>query len=118
MKWTVFVALVLLCPVPVTDFVVSGGIVPIVFMLSWYLNYLLLPPYLILCCVYCWVFYRLSKILFFRVRWRSQRAGWLAVVAIVGVVIYCSGLPIYVPIAHNTGPPMNVVGLYWAVFSP
>ncbi|MGH8645362.1 MAG: hypothetical protein ACREX4_13220 [Gammaproteobacteria bacterium] len=113
-QWLILAALVSLCPVLITDFLVSAGIVPLSYVflaaLLWMsplvmLLYWMVIPYFV-------AFYFLSRWLVRRCESRSTRAlhpAWRAIPAALAIL---SLFPVYVPLSHGRASAVNILSLF------
>jgi hypothetical protein len=116
-----FVALLALCPVPITDFFVSAGIVPI----GWFVLVILMLPTQAPGLIFYWmaipytlVFYFVAYRLLARLRRSSYMARALAVLGVVLVLGVASLFSIYRPMSHaSLTQRFNVIDIYTAVLA-
>jgi len=119
LHYSVFAVLLLLCPVFATDFIVSGGVVPISFVLFYFLY---LYPSLFILAYWIIVPYAIVFFLFSRLAARKLMAisvaGRICVVTIVIAVFALLALfPVYRPISHGGSAWKNVISLFQDEYS-
>jgi hypothetical protein len=112
-RW-ILASLVCLCPVPMTDFVLSAGFVPLGYVLFEALYWASAAPLLLY-----WIVVPYFVAFRFLSRWLAVRfdgatpegtqATWWVVPASLVVM---SLVPVYVPLSHGTESPVNVISLF------
>ena len=114
LHYALFVVLLLLCPVFATDFIVSGGVVPIGYVLFYFL--VLYPSWFVLAywivVPYVAAFYLLSRLAARRVAeipvpWRRS-AGTV----LLGAFVVLSLFPVYRPLSHGVAASKNIIALF------
>jgi len=117
--YSVFAVLLLLCPVFATDFIVSGGVVPISFVLFYFLYlypslfilvYWIIVPYAI-------VFYLISRLVARKLMAISVAGRVCVVTIVIGVFMLLALFPVYRPISHGGSAWRNVVALFQDEYS-
>ena len=111
---TLFVVLLLLCPVFATDFIVSGGVVPIGYVLFYFL--FLYPSWFVLAywivVPYAAIFYFISKLAARRIAETPLPWRHYVVAVLVGAIGLLSLLPVYRPIRHGADAWQDVISLF------
>ena len=114
LRAAIFVLLLLVCPVLATDFVVSSGVVPI----SYVLFYFILPypsPFILAYWVivpWALLFYYLSGVAGRRLQRLPVSRRPHVVLALMLLAAAVSLSPIYSPIAHNAKGWRNLISLF------
>lgn len=115
LRYSIFVLLLLVFPLPVTDFFVSGGIVPVSFVLFYFL--LLYPSLFIVAywivIPYTALFYWLSGLLAKKLDAVSAKGRRYALVALTAVLCAVSLSPLYVRLRHGQAERQNIIALFY-----
>ena len=119
LHYSIFAVLLLLCPVFATDFIVSGGVVPISFVLFYFLY--LYPSLFILAywivVPYAIVFYLLSRLAARKLMAISVAGRVCAVAIVIAAFALLALFPVYRPISHGGGAWKNVISLFQDEYS-
>jgi len=114
LHYSVLAVPLLLCPVFATDFIVSGGVVPISYVLFYFLY--LYPSLFILAywivVPYAMVFYYLSKLAARKLEVIPVTGQACVVLVLIAAFGLLSLFPVYRPISHGGGAWKNVISLF------
>ena len=112
-KIIILLILVLLCPVLATDFLVSGGIIPISYI--WFYSVIWFDPimliYLFLSLIYLTIFYFVARFVV-KIFGNHSLALNIFTVIISIFFIILSFQPVYTDMAHNPGEKKDMISLY------